>query len=432
MKHNKLDRSKTPPIHPISNLILPTPYVYELDNGISVYEISGGTQDIIKLELVFKAGRPVEHKPMVARMTAGLLKEGTLHQQAADIAELMDYYGGSLSVPFNLDTANVVLYSLTKHFDKLLPLVAEILTEAIFPEHELASFISRNQQSLLVELSKTDVIAYRKITENIFGTHHAYGYNSTVAGYESVGREDLLTHYQKHYHANNCTIFVSGKLNATTRNLLNQYLGRLLPKGEVVAPHLPAIDTQPAKTFIEHPNSVQTAIRIGRRLFNRQHPDYPAMHVLNTILGGYFGSRLMSNIREEQGYTYNIYSSIDAMLYDGYFYIGTEVGNEFYTQTLDEIYKEVQLLLTDLATEEEMEMVKNYLLGTLLLGLDGPFNTAEVAKTLILDNLPLDYFNTLTETVKTITPDQLQAMARKYLNVDEMWEISVGEKTPVK
>ncbi|NJL77108.1 MAG: insulinase family protein [Saprospiraceae bacterium] len=358
MKYNKLDRSKAPHINPISHLTLPSPTFYQLDNGIPVYEINGGTQDIIKLELIFNAGRPVEHKPMVARATAGLLKEGTKQRKAAAIAERIDYYGGSFSVPFNLDNATVALYSLTKHFDKLLPLVAEILTEATFPEEEITSFIVRNQQSLLVELSKTDVVAYRKITESIFTDQHPYGYNSTSESYGSILRDDLLIHYQKHYNASNCVIFISGKLDDHVRKLLNQHIGLGLSKGLVTPPYLPNVDTKPVSEFVHHPNAVQTAIRIGRRLFNRQHPDYSAVYVLNTMLGGYFGSRLMSNIREEQGYTYNIYSSIDAMLHDGYFYIGTEVGNEFLTQTLDEIRKELLSLQQQPADQEEMEMVK--------------------------------------------------------------------------
>ena len=420
-----LNRAIMPEIKEVKNLVVPPPVLWHLSNGIPVYETNLGTQDIVKLELVFFAGRPFERKRLASRATAAMLREGTTHYSSGDIAEIVDYYGGTLSLPISLDTGNVLLYSLRKHFDKLLPVAADMLSGPTFPQEELDAFIERNKQRLQVELTKNDVIAYRKFTELLYGAKHPYGYNSFPETYAALTREDLLTHFQENYTAGNCLIFLSGKIDKQVRLLLEEHLGKAILPGERRQIILPPTDSQPKKMKIPHPDGLQTAIRIGSRLFNRTHEDHNGMYVLNTILGGYFGSRLMTNIREDKGYTYNIYSSHDAMLYGGYFYVGTEVGNEFVEPTLREIYHEMEELQEELVDDEEMSMVKNYLLGNMLTNLDGPFNIAEVVKTFISEGIPLSAFETLATDIRTVTAEELRELARKYSKKEAMWEVMV-------
>lgn len=414
-----------PDIQEVKNLVVPPPELWYLSNGIPVYETNLGTQDILKLELVFFAGRPWERKKLAARATAAMLREGTSQFSSADIAEIVDYYGGTLSLPISLDTSNVLLYSLKKHFDKLLPVVAGILSSPTFPQEELDAFVKRNQQRLQVELTKNDVVAYRTFTELLYGPEHPYGYNSHAETYTALTRADLMSHFEENYTAGNCMAFLSGKVDEKVRTLLEEQLGKTIRPGERRQVVLPTADTQPKKAKVEHPGMVQKAIRIGSRLFNRIHEDYNGMYVLNTVLGGYFGSRLMKNIREEKGYTYNIYSSHDSMLYGGYFYVGTEVGNEFVELTLREIYREMERLQEELIDGEEMAMVKNYLLGNLLTNLDGPFNIAEVVKTFITEGLPLSAYEQLATSIRKATAEELRELARKYFKKDTLWEVVV-------
>lgn len=420
------DRSRPPAIHEISKFDLPVAETISLDNGIPVKVISKGTQDILKLEIVFFAGRPFERKRLVARATSALLKEGTENFTAAQIAEQVDFYGGTLSIPFNLDTSNIVLYSLSRHFEKLLPLFAEVILAPAFPQKELDTFIQNSKQRLQVDLSKTDVIAYRKITEYIFGENHPYGYNSLPETYDELRREDLLDHYRNNFSAKNCMIFFSGKITDENIALLNKFLGRKMNVAVKPTPVLTQAFSQPEKIKITHSDSVQTAIRIGCRLFARNHPDYNGWFVLNTILGGYFGSRLMTNIREAKGYTYNIYSSLDTMRYDGCFYIGTEVGNDLVDKTLREIYREMKKLRDVPIAKDELSMVKNYLLGNMLTMLDGPFNMMDIVKTIAIEQLPENSFAALVENIKTITPDEINSLANKYLDPEKMWQVVVG------
>lgn len=420
-----LERSIMPAIQEISHLTVPRPEVWHLSNGVPVYEINMGTQEIIKLELVFFAGRPFERKKLAARCTPSLLKDGTKNYSSADIAETMDFYGATLSTPFHMDTSNVLLYSLSKHFDKVLPLLAEVISTPTFPQKELDAFVQRNQRRLQVELTKNDVLAYRKFTELIYGAEHPYGYNSFPETYAAIKRDDVVAHFEENFTAGNCTIFLSGKITPSIREQIDEYLGKAILPGEKRTATVPTPDSKPEKIKLDNGDKLQKAVRIGSRSFTRHHPDYNGMYVLNTILGGYFGSRLMTNIREEKGYTYSIYSSNESMLFDGYFNISSEVGNDFAEATVKEIYAEMEKLRNEPAGDDELAMVKNYLLGSFLTNLDGPFNIIEVIKTFVLEDMPVSAFEDMAQEIRAITPETILNLANKYLQKENMWEVIV-------
>jgi predicted Zn-dependent peptidase len=410
----------------VHHLVLPKPDLYRLDNGIPVYILDFPGQEILKIEAVFKAGRPEEVKRMASRATGRLIQEGTNNRTGETIAELIDFYGATFSVPSNLDTAAFMLFSLRKYAHELIPVFSELLREPVFPETELETFKRTSMQELQVDLEKVDVLAYRKVTELIFGEQHPYGYNSTPDDYINLTRDDLIAHYQSWYTPSNCLLFASGRVDSTVLNLLNEHFGQHNPQGKKAAYTSQVPVQKPGKVIVPHPGSLQTAIKIGRRTFSRHHPDNNGFFVLNTILGGYFGSRLMMNIREKKGYTYNIYSSNDTYLHDGCFYIATEVNSDKAAATIKEIWKEIKSLRTKPVGESELEMVRNYLLGMLLNGLDGPINTSDVVKGLIVENLPLETFDQLAETIRTITPAQLLDLANRYLQEEDFWTVVVG------
>ncbi len=421
-----LDRKTPPPIHEVTSLILPYPSVSYLDNGIPIYETRLGTQEIMKVEVVFMSGRSHEHKRLVSRTTARMLREGTNSYTSAALAEKVDFFAGTLQTPVNLDTGSLVMYCMTKHFAQLVPLLAEMLMEPAFPEKELKTYIDNNIQTLLVDLSKNDVLAYRKITELIFGENHPYGYNSTPDDYRALAQTDLIKHHKEHFTSDNCLIFLSGKIDESILKLLNQYLGQktTISVKNHKTWHYPVQKPQSVK--IKNDDTVQAAIRIGRQFGNRLHPDFDGFFVLNTILGGFFSSRLMTNIREKKGFTYNIYSALDLMHHDGYFYISSEVGNKFVKKAITEIYQELEKLQNEPVSLQELKMVQNYLLGNMLNMIDGPFAVSEVIKSFITEGVDLNQFQQFVETVRSITPQQLQALAQKYFNKEDLFEVVVG------
>jgi len=421
-----IDRSQTPPIFPVGGLKLPTFERLHLSHEVPVYGIPLGTQDILKIEVIFRAGRPYEQQPLIARATASLLKEGSAKYSSAEIADQIDFYGGTLDTPVSLDHSSYVLYTLTRHAKELIPILADLLTQPVFPQRELDTFIESNAQRLEVDLAKNDILAYRKITEHIFGNSHPYGYNSVVDMYRGLERDQLVQHHQRLYHRNNIQILISGHYDDAILKLLDDHLVKALPTGKAPIPHVGTIQSGPSKAYFIQADSLQTAIRLGKVLFKKDHPDYAGFYVLNTVLGGYFGSRLMMNIREEKAYTYNIYSMIDAMCFDGCFYIGAEVKNESAQEVLSEIAHEMKILRQDLISEDELEMVRNYLLGNMLTMLDGAFNVAEIVKTIITEDLSDDYFDHLAETVRTISAKELRDLAQKYLGQEDLLEVVVG------
>jgi zinc protease len=425
----KLNRKTPPPIHQVTSLTLPTPTQTTLDNGIPVYATRLGTQEILKIELVIRAGRPEEKRRLASRMTARLLREGTPTYISAQIAEKLDFFAGTLQANAGMDTINISLYCMTKHLPNLLPIVAEMIVAPTFPERELSIVADNNIQRLAVELSKNDVLAYRKITALMFGENTAYGYNSTPDDYRRITTEDCRDFHREFYTADRMSLFICGYFDDATLKLLNTHLGqikRATTEPRKIGPLSITTKNKPKKLRVPHPDSLQTAIRVGRHFGNRHHPDYNGFFMLNTILGGYFGSRLMSNIREDKGFTYNIHSSIDTMHNDGYFYIGSEVGNDVVDKTLVEIYKEMAILTKELVGDEELAMVKNYLLGNMLNMVDGAFAVGDVVRTFITEGLPFEAWETFVDKIRTIDAAEIRELARKYFKKQDFFEVIVG------
>lgn len=424
-----LDRKSAPPIHEVQHLTLPQPQVLRLDNGIPVYVLDFPGQEIVKLEAVFRAGRPEEEKRLAARATSRLLREGTARQSGAEIAEHLDFYGASLTVPTNLDNASFVLYSVKKYAHEVIPTFADMLLSPAFPEDELENFRRTSIQDLLVELEKGETVAYRKVTELIFGENHPYGYNSIPEDYTAIRRDDLLHFYNRWYTPANCLLFASGRIDEGILALLNQQLGQTWPTTGKTAERAPLPANtlpKPAKIQVPLPGSLQTAIKIGRRLFDRNHPDFNAMVVLNTILGGYFGSRLMTNIREKKGFTYNIYATVDAYLHDGCLYIATEVSPDKSAAAVRAIFREMKNLCEKPVPEEELSMVRNYILGMLLNGLDGPLNSSDMVRNQVVEQQSPAQFEALVHTVRHLSAEALQALAQRYLQPKDFWVVTVG------
>jgi zinc protease len=421
-----MNRKIAPPIYTVTKLDLPIPKIIKLDNGIPVYILDYPDFQIVKLEIVYQAGRLEEHKRMVSRATARLVREGTNQYDSATIAEHIDFFGGSYSIPTNLDYSSFALFSMKKYFKDLLPVFADTLINPSFPTEELETFKRTNIQELMVDLEKVEVVAYRKITEMIFGESHPYGYNSVAQDYENLSSDDLLLHHHNWYTPSNCKIFISGAIDQSVLDLLNNAFGKQQKKTEI-ADKKPIVSNEtPQNLWIKQETALQSALKIGRKLFNKTHPDFNGMFVLNTILGGYFGSRLMTNIREKKGLTYNIYSTVDAMLHDGCFYIATEVSPDTVDKTRKEIWREMKKLREKPVPSDELEMVRSYLLGMLLNGLDGAMNTSDIVKTLIMDDLPLSSFQDLVETIKTIDADTILILADRYFQPKDFWEVQVG------
>jgi len=423
------DRKIAPPIHDAVEFdyVLPAINKVSLDNGLPVYWLNAGVQDVVEIDWVFPAGLWYEQAPSVAHAAAALLKSGTSKYTSQQIHEALEFYGAQLKVSAGNDKATVTLHTMTKHLPQLLPMVVEMLTDSVFPEAELELHKRNAIQKLLVHLRQCEFVANQQIDALMFGEEHPYGRYSRKEKIEALKRDDVISFYHRCYNLANVKIFMGGKIGDAEVKVLNDNFGRLqLKPAEATSGEYPVQSATERKHRISNdPNGVQGAIRIGRLFPNRHHPDYTPMVVLNTLFGGYFGSRLMSNIREEKGYTYGIYSSLAPDLNGGSLTIHTETGRDVVEQAVAEIYKEMELLCNEPADDEELLLVKNYLLGGLLGDLDGPFSILHRWRSIILNGFDENYFNNNVKIYKTITPAELQALARKYFDPKDYYEVVV-------
>jgi predicted Zn-dependent peptidase len=425
-----INRKETPPIHDaISFEYHLQPVQKEIfQNNVPLWWLNAGTQDVIQLDWVFHAGLWHEQQTAVAQSVASLLRNGTTAKSALEINEAIEYYGASLKVSPNNDYTIVTLHTLTKHLPALLPVIKEIITEAAFAEEELQTYIRNAQQRLAVNLRQCDFVANRHIDAFLFGKEHPYGRFTEPADLLALTPQALRDFHRKHYQSQNCMMFMAGKIDKSQVTLVNDYFGKEAWGGSSL-PKVNAYEAHPAPEkkhrIINDENGVQGAIRIARHFPTRQHPDFTPMLVLNTVFGGYFGSRLMANIREEKGYTYGIYSQIYNYRKDGALLIATEAGRDVCELTVEEIYKEMDLICNERVDDEELLLVKNYLLGNLLGDLDGPFSIMQRWKNIILNDLPAEQFDNNIEIYKTITPAKLQELAQQYLNKEDYYELIV-------
>ncbi len=408
------------------NLHLKPLEYFTLDNGISVYALRAPEQEVAYAEWVFYAGNAHEQNNMTAACVNYMLKNGTKNKTAFEINEHFEFYGAYLNRSCYNETASVKLHSLSKHLPELLPVVNELFTESIFPEQELAIYKQNQKQSLEVNLKKCDFVANRLIDEYLFGFSHPYGKYALIRDYDKLERDDLIQFYDKHYINGKCILFIAGNLPDNIEALLNKNFGALLCNNE---PSVINYNSNPEKDkdhfIINDENGLQGAIRIARNFFNRHHPDFIKVQVLNNIFGGYFGSRLMSNIREDKGYTYGIHSYLQNHIHESAWMISTEAGRDVCEATMEEVFKEMKRLRDEPVGEEELHLVRNYMIGSILGDLDGPFQIISRWKTYIINNLTEDYFNKSIHTIKNITAEELQYLAIKYLQPESFYRLTV-------
>ena len=397
-----------------------------LTNNIPLYLINAGSQELCKIELVLNAGNYFENASLVANATNALIREGTSSKSASEIAEILDFYGAFLETSVYKDKASVVLYSLNKHLHKTLPILTDIIQNAVFPQKELNLYKSNQKQKFLVNQQKVDFLARNHFNAMLF-KDSPYNQFVKAEDYDALSQNQLQQFYSERYSGNNLYVVIAGNISQEVLELVKNGLGVLKLKNEAAAKPYTNNFGERKEIVIAKNDAMQSAIRVGRRLFNKTHPDYFGMQMLNTILGGYFGSRLMSNIREDKGYTYGIGSGIASLLHDGFFYISTEVGVDVTKATLTEIYKEIDLLQQHAVPEQELNLVKNYLLGTFLRSVDGPFALSEKFTAIKDYGLTNEFYWAYVKYIKQAKAEDLMLLAQKYLNKNDLSELVVGK-----
>ena len=419
-----IDRNEAPTFKAPGKFVLPQPATMRLDNGVPLHIFNLGHVPVSKIEFIFTAGSWFEEKVGASFFSAKMLSEGSSKYTSNEIASIFDQYGLHFEVNPGPDYISMIFYANNRHLRKILPVVSDLIYQATFPQKELDSLKNIQQQQLKVNKEKNNFLAARLFKRQLFGDLHPYGKNIDEQHVNDLNRNDLIEFYRDNF-SNAYEIILSGQINYEFLPLFNKFFGQ---QGQFKEKAFKSVVNGGELKSLEQekPGSLQSSIKIGKRLFKKSHSDFIPLLLLNEVFGGYFGSRLMQNIRENKGYTYGIYSSLVPLKNDGYFIISTDAKKAYSKETVQEIEKELQLLAGKEIGKVELAKVKNYLKGSFLSGITTPFALADKFKSVHFYDLDYHFYDLLFDTIDSVKASELKALARKYLDFDTMTQIKVG------
>lgn len=407
---------------------LPKPKVVTLRNGIPLYVINAGSQEVSRVEILIEGGSCDDMKSMTASMTASLIREGSENYNGETIAEKLDYYGAWLNVETMSHCTSVSLFSINKYLKNIIEYFTDIIALPSFPIEKLENLKTRAIANLLTNNEKVAYLAAKEFQRRYYGSEHPLGKDINAESIKSIQREDLIKFHKNWYRPENMKIIISGIVTDEAIELLNNHFGKLQggKKAFESCSDAPLQNNHYNTIFVNKPNAIQSAIKIGIPTIKRSNPDYIPLRILITTLGGYFGSRLMHNIREEKGYTYGISAILMGMRHNSCIGISCQCDNKYTLNVLNEIRNEIINLKTTEISEEELEQVKSHIICDLLKTTDTPFNIGEYYSAIFSSHIPDNYFENQVETIYNISTHELKEIANKYLNTDNMLTVVVG------
>lgn len=425
-----MDRTIQPEIQPLKNFHMQTPVRTTLPNGIPLTVINAGEQEVVRMDVLFSGGRWQQSQKLQALFTNRMLREGTTKYTAATIAENLDYYGSWLELSSSSEYAYITVYSLNKYLAKTLEVVESMIKEPLFPQKELQTILDTNIQQYLVNTSKVDFLAHRSLLKSLYGEQHPCGKIVMEEDYHTITPEVLREFYERHYHSGNCSIFLSGKVTDDIISRVTDIFGIPFGQYQLQMPKssFPFAAIPEKRIFTEREDAMQSAVKMGCTTITREHPDYPKLRVLMTLFGGYFGSRLMSNIREDKGYTYGISAGVVFYPDSGLLIVSTETDNEYVEPLIQEVYHEIDRLHLDPVSAEELRIVRNYMLGEMCRSYESPFSLSDAWIFIATSGLKDDYFARSLQAVNEITPAEIQDLAQRYLCKETLKEVIAGKK----
>ena len=422
-----LNRAIAPAVHDIRHIDILKAEKHHLPNGIPVHYIAAGSQEVVKIDFIFEAGNWQQPMRQLAAITNSMLQEGNAAHSANSIAERFDFCGSYLQLSTDQHFATISIICLNRHFPEMLHLAEAMIKSSHFPAHELEVLLDKRRQKFLQENEKVKTLCQKEFTRILFGNEHPYAITNQYQDFDLISRDHILRFYESWYHAGNCRIIMAGRITHDMLLLLENHFGGT--DWHRLSTGTPSYIINPANSRFHQvlkSNTVQSAIRTGKLMPLKTHSDFIGLSILITVLGGYFGSRLMTNIREEKGYTYGIGAYMIALREAAYLVISTETANEYVQPVISEINLELQKLREEKVPQGELSTLKSYLTGEFLRDLDGPFALAGSFRAISDFGLDYDFYDQYLETIRSITPQQLQDLAQKYFLDDEFFTVVAG------
>ncbi len=432
----KIDRTKPPKPGPESKVKFPSYYEKTLPNGFKVIVIENHEQPIVYVSFVVKSGSTYDGElPGLASVTAELLTKGTKTRSATQIAEEIDFVGGSLNATASWDAVNVNVLVLKKYLSVGFDILQDVVLNPTFPEEELERVRTQRLASIKQSKAEAGYLAGVRFSKELFAGHpYANESGGNEESIQKMKRDDLVKFYQTHFMPNNSFIIFAGDITPSEAlPLVEKYFGRW-EKGKNPHKKFQAVKdiSQTRVVIVDKPGAVQSAIRIGHLGIDRKNKDYVKVYTLNTLLGGYFNSRINMNLRETHGYTYGASSFFDARIYPGPFIVSTDVRNEVTDSSVAEIIKELKRIIEEPVPEDELKMAKDYIVGSFPLQIETPAQVASRVMTIEIYGLPKDFYDRFREEVRKITAKDIQETAKKYLHPDKLLIVVSGNSKQIK
>ena len=417
-----LDRTEAPSFQLSSDYSLARPEIFQLSGNQKLFAFRDLQQEAVKLELVFRAGKWHESKLGVSHFTSHMLSKGTHKKNSFQIAEGLDSLGVQLEISPGFDVVSLSLFTLRKNLLAALRIVVELLEGPSFEGEELRLLKEIFSQALRVNNEKTNVVASKEIRKAVFGISHPYGSSMEETDIEKIDRLDLQHFFHDHFSLHSA--FLIGRLSDEEV----KEVVKIIPSLVTLTKKEPTFENRPGVSHtITKPDSVQASIRLGKKCLPKtDSSEYFEAVMFNHILGGFFGSRLMKNIREEKGLTYGIYSSMNHFLRDNFWMIGAEVNQKNAGEAIQEIKSEIKILQEERISVRELDVAKNYFIGSWQSENSTLFSVADKIKNIYLWGLPDGYYSHMLEHIQHITPAQIQSIANRYFDSTDLLEIQVG------
>lgn len=421
MQTQPLDRVKIPSFQISDNYSISQPSVFECPGGIKLFAFQNIEQEVVKIQFIFEAGSWNEIKPGVSYFTTKMLSNGTTTKSAYEIAEAFDFLGASFKANSGYDFVSVAIYSLRKNLTSVLKIVADIFNNPSFDERELRLLKQNFIESLRLKNEVSHLVASKKIRSAVYGKSHPYGNYLEETDVIAIERSDLISYYSSNFALH--SIYLIGRLSDDDiQRIITQ-----IPFSKKVIKSRNFNISPEGSLKIEKLDSVQSSIRFAKRSSPKSCTVSHFNSVFfNYLLGGFFGSRLMKNIREQKGLTYGIYSNLTHFRHDSLWLIGAEVNLRNVEVAKEEIKKEIVRLSIETVPESELEIAKNSFIGSWHVENSTVFSTAEKFQALNLFGLPQNYYNDLLSYIHNLTPKQFLENISEEFNANDLLEIQVG------
>ncbi|MBC7486365.1 MAG: insulinase family protein [Cytophagaceae bacterium] len=423
-----LDRINAPAFVDLEPFTLIKPDKLNTASGLTAFILEQGQQEVCRLEITFPAGKWYEPYAGISYFTSKLLTEGTKKKSSSAIQQVIAQYGSFFEVNPGNDQVTLSIFCLSRYLKPMLALLEEMIEEPLMAAEELNKLKSQARQNYALNLNKTSYLAGRAYTRLLFGDQHPYGRVLDDQTIEKVSLDDIKKFHLHAFHWNQASVFLSGKGEAGTKTFLEEWMKRKNIQGPLkgkLSFESPRPVSQSIK--VEKEGAVQSSVKAGFCIPSRLDAVFPALYIYNEILGGYFGSRLMQNIREDKGFTYGIHSAMVQDIHTSYWSVQTDVNGDNAEATVREIKFEMQKMQDELVSENELKVVKNYIIGTFISSLDTPFSFMDRFKATYFNELGDQYYEELMRKLLAVTSQEIQEAAKKHFDPQQLNIVIAGK-----